>query len=102
MARTKYDGVIEAVRYSPNGQIDMVRVYERRWLVYSDHILLDRAALLERLSQGQSFVTGQRKAYVANVFETGKSVHLSGTTNPIITTKDQAGSQDFLANVPIF
>lgn len=102
MARTKYDGVIEAVRYSPNGQIDMVRVYERRWLVYSDHILLDRAALLERLSQGQSFVTGHRKAYVANVFETGKSVHLSGTTNPIITTKDQAGSQDFLANVPIF
>ncbi|OGN74412.1 MAG: hypothetical protein A2X25_05860 [Chloroflexi bacterium GWB2_49_20] len=102
MSRSNYDGVIEAVRYSPNGQIDMVRVYERRWLVYSDHILLDRATLLERLSQGKSFVTGQRKAYVANVFETGKSVHLSGISNPIITTKDQAGSQDFLANVPVF
>ena len=102
MARANYDGVIEAVRYSPNGQIDLVRVYERRWLVYSDHILLSRAALLEQLSTGKRYVTGQRKAYTGNVFETGKSVHLSGTSNPIITTKDQAGSQDFLANVPVF
>jgi hypothetical protein len=102
MARKNYDGVIEAVRYSSNGQIDMVRIYELRWLVYSDKILLSRAALLERLSQGKRFVTGQRKAYTGNLFETGKSVHLSGTSNVIITTKDQAGSQDFLANVPVF
>jgi hypothetical protein len=102
MARKKYDGVIEAVRYAPNGQIDMVRMYELRWLVYSDQILLSRAALLEKLSQGKRFVTGQRKTYVGNVFETGKSVHISGTSNAIITTKNQAGNQDFLANVPVF
>jgi hypothetical protein len=102
MARTNHDGVIEAVRYSPDGQIELVRVFEKRWLVYSDHILLSRAALLERLSDGKRFVTGQRKAYTGNVFETGKSVHLIGSSNPIITTKDQAGSQDFLANVPVF
>ena len=102
MARKKYDGVIEAVRYLPNGQIDMVRMYQLRWLVYSDQILLSRAALLEQLSLGKRYVTGQRKTYVGNVFETGKSVHISGTSNPIITTKDQAGNQDFLANVQIF
>jgi len=102
MARKKFDGVIEAVRYAPNGQIDMVRVYENRWLVFSDQVLLSRSALLEKLSQGNHFVTGQRKSYVGNMFETGKSVHLSGTSNPIITTKDQAGNQDFLANVPVF
>lgn len=102
MANKKIDGVIEAVRYLPTGQIEMVRVYELRWLVYSDQILLSRAALLERLSQGKKFVTGQRKPFKGNVFETGKSVHSSGTVDPIITTKDQAGSQDFLANVPVF
>lgn len=102
MARINYDGLIEAVRYASNGQIEWVRVFERRWLVYSDHILLSRAALLERLAQGKRYVTGKRKALVGNVFEMGKSVHLIGTTNPIITTKEQAGSQDFLANVPVF
>jgi hypothetical protein len=102
MARSKYDGVIEAVRYKSNGQIDLVRAYERHWLVFSDHILLNREALLERLSHGEIFVTGQRKTYVANEFETGKTVHLFGKSDPIITTKEQAGSQDFLANVPAF
>ena len=102
MAGKKIDGVIDAVRYSPDGQIELVRMYELRWLVYSDQILLSRADLLKRLSQGKNFVTGQRKIYSGNVFETGKSVHSSGTANAIITTKDQPGSQDFLANVPVF
>lgn len=102
MARKNHDGVIEAVRYSSNGQIEMVRMYKLRWLVYSDHILMSRDALLEQLSQGKRFVTGRRKSYIGNVFETGKSVHLSGTSNKIITTKDQAGNQDFLANVSVF
>ncbi len=102
MARKNYDGVIEAVRYSDNGQIDLVRIYELRWLVYSDLILLSRAALMARLLQRKRFVTGHRKTNKGNVFETGKSVHLSGASNAIITTKDQAGNQDFLANVPLF
>jgi hypothetical protein len=59
-------------------------------------------ALIDQLSKGKKYVTGQRQIYVANVFVTGKSVHLSGKPNSIITTKEQAGSQDFLANVPVF
>jgi hypothetical protein len=102
MARNQYDGVIEAVRYTSTGQIDMVRVYERRWLVFSDGVLLDRATLLERLSQGSQFITGHRNPFKGNTFETGKNVRLSGGTDPVITTKDQPGSQDFLANVPVF
>ena len=102
MARIKYDGVIEGVRYTSAGQIEMVRIYEKRGFVFSDSILMDRAGLAEKLSQGSQFVTGHRKQYVANMFETGKLVHLSCGTNPIITTKDQAGNQDFLANVHVF
>jgi len=102
MARIRYDGVVEAVRYQPNGQIELVRVYEKRGFVFTDVLLLDRPALVEQLSKGRKFVTGQRKAYVANEFETGKSLRLAGKAGAVITTKEQAGSQDFLANVPIF
>lgn len=102
MGPKKFDGVIEAVRYRSTGQIEQVRVYMKRGFVYSDSLLLERSALVEQMSKGRTFVTGQRQMYIANVFVTGKSLHLSGKTDPIITTKDQAGSQDFLANVPVF
>jgi hypothetical protein len=102
MAKIKYDGVIEGVRYSSAGQIEMVRIYEKRGFVFSDSILMDRAGLAEKLSQGRQFVTGHRKPYVANMFETGKLVRLACGDNPTISTKVPAGSQDFLANVPIF
>jgi len=47
----KVDGVIEAVRYK-NGQIVIVRAYERRGATFSDHVLLERKTLLERLQKG--------------------------------------------------
>ena len=102
MARKKYDGVIEAVRYAADGKIDMVRVYERRWKVFSDRILMSRAELLEQIKSGKVFITGQRRQYHANEFLTGKAVHLSGDSREIITTKDKAGTQDLLTNVPVF
>ena len=55
----KFDGVIEAVRYR-GGKIELVRAYERRGATFSDRVLLDRAALLDRLKKGKRFVTGQR------------------------------------------
>ena len=47
----KHDGIIEAVRYK-NGQIVMVRAYERRGSSYSDRVLIDRKDLLERIKNG--------------------------------------------------
>lgn len=102
MAVRKPDGVIEAVRYSPQGSIELVRAYERHGFIYSDVVLLNRQMLLTKLQDGLLFVTGQRTQYRANVFETGKTLHLSGPKKSIITTKEQAGNQDFLANVPMF
>lgn len=102
MAHQKYDGIIEAVRYQPNGQIDLVRVYKKRGFVFSDNLLMDRPTLIAELSSGKKYATGQRQMYVANLFVTGKNIHLSGKSKSIITTKEQAGSQDFLANVPVF
>ena len=48
----KFDGVIEAVRYK-SGKIEVVRAYERRGATFSDHVLLDRKELLERLRGGK-------------------------------------------------
>jgi hypothetical protein len=97
----KYDGVIEAVRYK-SGKIDIVRAYERRGATFSDHVLLDRRELLERLRQGKRFVTGQRKEYLASTFEVGKRVNLVGNDGKQVLTTATQEDHDELEGVPAF
>jgi len=99
MARNKFDGVIEAVRYQPDGKIALVSAYERRGAVWSDRVLLERGELIERLKRGKRFVTGQRKEYVGGVFETGPSVRV---VQGMLVTQEQAAKRDLLGDVPIF
>lgn len=99
MARNKIDGVIEAVRYLPDGRIDTVRLYESRGAIWSDHILLERTELVERLNKGKKFVTGQRTAGLGSSFDTGPAVRHE---NNIISTGSQGGTRDLLTGVPIF
>jgi hypothetical protein len=99
MARAKIDGVIEAVRYTPRGEIVVVRAYERHGAVWSDHILLERKELGERLKNGKRFVTGERKVHLGSVFETGPVVRY---VNEHIVTDGQAAAQDRLAGVSVF
>jgi hypothetical protein len=66
-----FDGVIEAVRFK-NGQISMVRVYERRGKTFSDWVLLDRKTLLDRMQNGKAFVTGSREELLAGTFTVEK------------------------------
>lgn len=99
MRRSKYDGVIEAVRYAPNGRIALARLYERRGSVWSDRILLDRRELTERLQQGKRLVTGHRMLYRGCTFETGSLIHLNGEN---IVTIDRSAGRDNLTSIPIF
>lgn len=69
------DGVIEAVRYK-NGQITVVRAYERRGATSSDRVLVDRKTLLERLQKGKQYVNGSREELHASTFSLGKSVKI--------------------------
>jgi len=98
MAKNKFDGLIEAVRYTSDGKIDQVRAYERRGATFSDHILIKRARLVERLQKGEKFVTGQRKELLGSTFETAKPVYLNGD---VISTGN-AGNRDLLEDVPVF
>ena len=99
----KIDGVIEAVRYNRNGQIALVRAYERRGVTFSDRVLLDRTTLLERLKAGRNFSTGQRKEFWASTFELGKAVRTSsGNGKVFITTREDAPNRDELEGTPAF
>ena len=98
---TKFDGVIEAVRYK-GGKIEAVRAYERRGATFSDHVLLSRKMLVERVEQGKRFVIGQRKEFMASTFDIGKPVKLIGKEDErIITTRDQS-ERDELEGAPNF
>ena len=99
MASNKYDGVIEAVNYSPDGEISLVRTYERHGAAWSDHILLGRTELVERLRKGRRFSTGVRKFGLGSMFETRSTVRL---VDGHIITDGQAASRDLLAGVPLF
>ena len=97
----KIDGVIEAVRYK-NGQIVMVRAYERRGSSFSDHVLIQRRDLLERLKQGKKFVTGSRKELLASTFDSHGAVQVvSREGKEFISTRNSADRDD-LERVPVF
>lgn len=97
----KLDGVIEAVRYK-NGQIVMVRAYERRGSSYSDWVLIDRKELLERIKKGKVFVIGSRTKLLASTFEPGKPVQVvSREGKEFISTRD-AADRDELEQAPVF
>jgi hypothetical protein len=99
----KFDGVIEAVRYNPDGQIALVRAYVLRGVTYSDRVLLDRETLLERIKKGKKFSTGHRKEFLASTFEFGKVVKaLSNNSKEFLTTREDAPQQDELEETPIF
>ena len=98
----KFDGVIEAVRYK-NGQIAVVRAFERRGASFSDRVLLDRKEFLERLKKGQKYVVGKRKELLASTFEVlGKPVQvLKQDGREIISTRPNA-DHDELEQAPLF
>ena len=97
----KTDGVITAVHYK-NGQIVNVRAYERRGATFSDHVLLDRKSLLERLKNGKRFVVGERKELLASTFELGKPVQVVSRDGKEIISTREGADRDELEQAPVF
>jgi hypothetical protein len=102
MAKQKLDGVVEAVRYTRDGRIQWVRAFLRRGPTWSDHVLLDRQALIDQLNAGKHFAVGRRLPQLAGTFETTstiKAVQINGST--ILVTDDVQSDQDCLKDVPL-
>lgn len=98
----KFDGVIEAVRYK-NGQVELVRAFERRGAAFTDRILLGREEFLKRLKKGQKYVVGKRKEFLAGSFDVQeKPVQvLTRDGKEIISTRPEA-DHDELEQAPVF
>ncbi len=97
----KVDVVIEAVRYK-NGQIVLVRGYERRGTTFSDRVLLDRKTLLEKLQKGNQVLIGSREELKASTFKLDGNVRLVKQDNREWIATGPDATQDHLENAPIF
>ena len=102
LAKVKFDGVIEAVRYNSAGQVAWVRAYERRGPTFSDRVLIDRSSLIERLKAGKRFVIGQRRPQWASTFDTASSLQLiQRGGRELIVTGATSAEHDLLDGVPL-
>lgn len=102
MAKIKLDGVLEAAHYKADGQLDWVRVYERRGPGFSDRLILSRAAFVEELKSGRKYFTGERILYMGGEFNIGKPVHLLQKDGPaVIVVGEGKPSSDDLTGVPL-
>ena len=98
-----FDGVVEAVRYKKQGEIQMVRVYQRRGPTWSDHVLLERGELLSQLKSGKRYFTGRRIQNLGSEFELGSQIRLAGNGKGehIVSGNSSLGGADMLEGVPL-
>jgi D-arabinose 5-phosphate isomerase GutQ len=103
MAKNKYDAVLEAMRVDENGQLILARIFERKGVIFSDHFLVERDQLIQRLKSGQKILTGKRQYKMGSVFDTGEEVRVvSSNGKDILVVGSESGNQDHLNSVPRF
>ena len=101
MRKLKFDGVIDAVHYAPDGMVDWMRLYERRGPTFSDHVLLSRPTLVERLKSGKRLVTGKRQTFLASTFETYQVLQLiQHDGQDYLSLSGQDAERDNLSDLP--
>jgi len=94
MAKQQFDGVIEAVHYRPDGQVDWVRAYLRRGSAWSDRVILPRPDLIKEIKAGKQFMVGQRVEYMAGTFDVSRPVKISGQNGQEFLTTSASASLD--------
>jgi hypothetical protein len=103
MAHRKIDGVIEAVRYNPSGQLEFVRAYQKRGPTFSDRVLIRRDELVRILKAGKHYVVGERLPYLASTFKTGQPIRVvSSGGKEILLAALASGERDDLNPAPVF
>lgn len=96
------DGVIEAAHFGPDGKLAWVRAYERRGPTWSDVVLLDRDALVQRLKGRKRFYVGARNEFWASEFELSQPVRLVQFYKGAAIVVGKGNSQkDRLEGIPV-
>jgi hypothetical protein len=102
MEIAKIDGVVQAVRYGPDGRVAWIRAFLRRGPTWSDTVLLDREALVEEIKSGKQFYSGVRVPLLASTFETHAPVKLiERGGQAILVTGETPRDNDCLEGVPL-
>jgi hypothetical protein len=102
MAKQKFDGIVEAVHYAADGRVEWVRAYERRGATFSDHVLIPRQELVDRLKQGKRYLIGQRKQYLASTFDSSQPVRLLPRNGQdVLVVGEAQAERDRLEGVPV-
>jgi len=100
--RRDLDGVIEAAHFNPDGKLAWVRAYERRGPTWSDVVLLDREALVQRLKQRKRFYVGSRREFWASEFDVTLPVRLvENYRSTVLVTGRGRAQQDRLDGIPV-
>ena len=101
MAKKKFDGVVQAVHYSPDGRVVWVRAFMRRGPTFSDRLLLDRQLLVDHLKAGKRIYVGRRVPLMAGTFELSEPLRLiEKDGKEILVAGELEADQDCLAGVP--
>jgi hypothetical protein len=102
MAKINYDGVLEAAHFTPDGQLDWVRVYMRRGPIFSDRILLSRQEFTNLLKAGKRYMLGERITNMGGKFHTSRPVRLAQWDGKeVIVVGETNPSDGELAGVPV-
>jgi len=102
MAKPKFDGIVEAVHYKPDGQVKWVRAYLRLGPTFSDRLLIDRQELVDQLKAGKSFLAGKRIERMASTLETSVPLRLvQKDGRDILVTGETQSDRDRLEGVPL-
>lgn len=99
----KFDGVIEAVRRGPDGEINIARYYERRGPTWSDYMLINRDDLVRRVKKGEKFMVGERQPYLGGTFSLISRVQLTGNGGKEkLVTADSPDGKIEIKEAPLF
>lgn len=102
MANKKYDGVIEAVHYAPDGSVDWVRAYLRRGPTWSDRVILRRQDLIQEIKSGKHMMLGKRVEYMAGTFDVSLPVTVSSSNGKeVLVTSSSPAEHDHLEGAPV-
>jgi hypothetical protein len=102
VVKAQADLIVEAVHYSSLGEIEWVRVYERRGPTYSDRLIKSRVELIHMLRSGKKCFGGKRIPFMASTFELFTPIEcIRKGANFILKSGIAEAKQDRLADIPI-
>jgi hypothetical protein len=103
MAQIKFDYLVEAMHYSPTGELEKIRLYERRGPSFSDRIIINRDELIHYLVAGKKVAAGNRVSLMASTFNQTGEIQISGSKeDPVLVMGGEIASKDSLSGIPVY